>query len=65
MSLRLNIAAVTVAAFALSILSTATNAGSSGSSTYCRGMVANKNLKTKEERGAEYNKCRSDPANYK
>jgi hypothetical protein len=28
-------------------------------------MVANKNLKTKEERGAEYNKCRSDPANYK
>jgi hypothetical protein len=63
-SLKLNITAVIVAAFALSILSTETKA-TFGFASYCRGMVANKNLKTKEERGAEYNKCRSDPANYK
>jgi hypothetical protein len=55
---------------AMSLLATSSAlAGSAGTRTsqsqMCMQLVAAKHLKTHAEKTAEYQKCRTDPANYK
>lgn len=60
------ILAVVGAAFLFSAADSAIAGGTRNASiAYCNGLVRAKGLKTREERGAEYNKCLSDPQNYK
>jgi hypothetical protein len=47
-------------------LALAGNAGTrSSQSSMCMQLVAAKHLKTHDEKSAEYQKCRTDPSNYK
>lgn len=52
-----------VAAFLL--LAMDASVAKNGNGAYCKGMVDSKHMKSKEDWHNEYNKCISDPQNYK